>query len=521
MKDKRTLHIVKIALIILMAMPVILESVLWYRNGQSSYYVFDKKLIGEKIMLVIYLVLAVGFIVYTVKKRHFCIVALTLVNLGVIIYLKGGCIVNGLKFFMSYEAQDGLQYLKFDRVSVLMSILLMFAFFMISIYRSEGGGNEILWSFATNIGIWGMINSYDIVWMSFFCFLMTMGMYGWLKDKSQTVTSVYMVSAVLISLSAVFAAVKIEYSALQSIIACKAMMYEGSEYSAYLLLGTAAVIIFAGLLTAIRNNGNMRTEIYISTVIPVTTGAYLILRFTPAYGGLLMGNIVKYIGAVSFFVGAVCVLILKKKEWISVILKFEIIMAAVALMGVGIPLTVWYAVMLMIVMIPHILLLVLNEYSGRYIYITLVGTAGMILLPVDIICFRMSTFKAYLQMEKPVFSGLMIAGFVCFAYGITKKAYEFVKKGQNTDNSGRISLCIDILVLCALITFLPLITIRWINPMFSSSDLMLANIEVKKVPLNQIIVTAIFDVVVFMVPAIIILFEKMIKRNKKKADKTE
>ena len=120
-----------------------------------------------------------------------------------------------------------------------------------------------------------------------------------------------------------------------------------------------------------------------------------------------------------------------------------------------------------------------------------------------------------------MFSGLMIAGFVCFAYGITKKAYEFVKKGQNTDNSGRLSLCIDILVLCALITFLPLITIRWINPMFSSSDLMLANIEVKKVPLNQIIVTAIFDVVVFMVPAIIILFEKMIKRNKKKADKTE
>ncbi len=515
MKDKRTLSIVKIAFMLIMAMTVILETVLWYRNEQASYYVFDTNLIGEKVMLVLYVVLSVALIGITVKNKHFCTSVLTLVNLFIMIYLKGGCIVDNLKFFMSYEAQDGLQYLKFDRVSVLMSIMLTFAFIIISIYRSDDDGNRVLWSFVANIGIWGMINSYDIVWMSFFCVLMTAGMYGWLKEKRHAVTSVYMLCAILLSLSAVFAAVKIEYSALQSVIACKAMMYEGSEYPAYLLLGAAAVIIFAGLLGAVLRDGNVRTRFYIFCVIPVTVGAYLILRFTPAYGGLLMGNIVKYTGAVSFFVGAVCVLILKKKEWVSAFLGFETIMAVIALMGVGIPLTVWYAIMLMIVMIPHMLLLVLNEYSGRYVYITLVCTAGMILLPVDMICFRMPTFKAYMQMEKPLFAGLMIAGFVCFAAGIAKKGYEFVKKGQNTDNSGRICLCIDILVMCALVTFLPLITIKWINPMFSSSDLMLANIEVKKVPVNQIIVTAVFDVVVFLVSAIILLIDKIRKQGNK------
>lgn len=501
MNNKKNLTAIKVVCMVVLTIITVLQMLLWFNNDCKSYYIVDEKYIGNIVMYALYAILALALIIVSLKQKKFAIFPFVLINIAPICYLK---------LVMKYEAEGGLQYLKIDRVTITMSLILLFSYITLSLYRFKNTCEESVPFFITVLGFMGMIMSHDLVWMAFFSMITAFGVYLWSQGHKQVITNTVLISGTTIGAAAILAAKKLEYTTFQTVVVCNAMRYDGSAYVEYVLLGLAAIILLLCIRLHFTNDNSMAFSIFMETVVLATFVLNIVLRFTPTYNGTISGNVVKYAGAVMFFIAALYVLIQKQWEKVVTVAGMEYIFMAIAFAGSGIPISTWYAVMITYIVVPIVIVMVMNEYSGRFMYFDIMPVNCIILSFIAMACFRMSVFKSYMDMENSLWTGLMIASFIVMSLGLIQWEYRLVKRGKNSDSSGRISLVISTIILIGIEVLMPLITKVWTYSLLSQTDLMVANIMESKIPTIEITITAIMTGLVFVAPLFVVFGNKLL-----------
>ena len=135
-KDKNTQGILKVAAMIVILMAVALITVLWMRNDYTSYYVMDEKLIGDKIMLGCELILMVVLLYRSVTDRKYLITIMSFAVAAVTFWIK----------FMGAAILD-IEYLRIDRFSVTMSVILAVSFILITLSTYKKDSDDNLYGF--------------------------------------------------------------------------------------------------------------------------------------------------------------------------------------------------------------------------------------------------------------------------------------------------------------------------------------------------------------------------------------
>lgn len=506
MKDTKTQGILKAASMIVMIMAVAVISVLWIRNDCNSYYVMDKGFIGDKIMLVLEMALAAVIIYMSVRYRKYLISLLTF-------------FAYGITFGIKYVSGSGLdvEYLRIDRFSIMMCAFIATGFILITINRLKNSieeNDKFIWFFVASVAAMGIVLSYDLLWINFFIGLTYFSLYNFVEDKKGIVLIAGMAAQIVLSVGCIFAMDKLSFTSIQSVIVCSAMGISGTMWATIPVLVAGFILLLSSVLIIgfAANEEDSRT--FTGAILPVVGGLYILIRFIPAFMGYTLGDVVKYIGVVLWLVFGIILNVrdhnanIKKHAlWISGMYVSLIIMFA----GMGIPLTTWYILILLIMYIPFILAMYIN--NGRIIYAQLVTYLFAIFAPLELVCYRMSAFKLYIKSENKIFILLAALAYIVMIVALLRCLKCYVNINMNRedtekdiidyDKGNKFVMCISLIILAAAMVLMPYIIKEWVYPLMSQTELMVANLSASKIVTREIVVTSIMAVVTFIVPAVV------------------
>lgn len=501
MKDKKTLKLLKVASVVFMVMLLVLIIALWGRNHSMPYYLNDKGKIADKVMLAAKLLIMLFVLYKSTSERKYFITILAFIQAAGIFWIR----------FMGPEVTDS-EYLKIDRLSITVCALILLCAVFINIYIYSEENINFVWILVSSLGFMGAVLSYDLVWMDFFLALAFLGLYMWIKEGRYIILGLGIVSEIFVTVSCIYASQKIQVLSLQSIIVCKAMSVEGALYPAVIMLIAACVLLLCGVWIFIKKNADTSIKLYISSVSALS-GLYLFIRFIPVYSGDTIGTVVKFAGAVIFLLMSLCLNIVKEWKQAVMVLSMACPAGLAALSGVGLPISTWYVIMIIIIYIPILIMLYLNEDSGRYLYVHIVSVFCLILTPIQVISYRMSAFKLYLKMENKVWLIIMAVSYVVFIVGLVRWMNKFANDTEEHTKNGRGILSAATMILAAAIVFMPFAVKNWIYPMMSQTEIMISNISASKIPLREIIVMSVMTVITFFVPVLVLKIYNMKKRR--------
>lgn len=524
MKDEKTISILKAATMILIVMLMVLIIVLWTKNGSLPYLVYDKRKIADKAIMAAKL-LVMLFILYksTIDKKYF-ITIMSFVQTAGIFWIR----------FMGPKVMDS-EYLKIDRLSITICIIIVLCAIFINIYTFSKDNISFVWILISSIGFMGVALSYDLVWMDFFLALAFLGLYMWIKDGRYLILGVGIAAEVFVTVACIFAAQKIQILSLQSIIVCKAMNVSGALYPAVMMVAAAFVLLFCGAWIFVKKDTDTSIKLYLTSIAMTSSGLYLFIRFIPVYSGDNIGMAVKFAGAVILLLMSVYLNIVKQWNRAVMVLSMACPAGIMALVGAGLLLTTWYGIMMLSMYIPLITMLYLNEDSGRYMYVHIVSVFCLILVPIQVVSYKMSAFKFYIKVENKVWLVIMAVSYVVFIIGLVRWMNKFEKNvaenealmhedtppnglGLQTEEHKRIGrniLCASVIILAAVIVFMPFAVKNWIYPMMSRTEIMISDITSSEIPVKEIIVTSVMIVVTFLIPVLVIKICNIKKGNPK------
>lgn len=511
MKDKKTLNIYKAASMVLMIMIMVLIIALWGRNDFSRYLIYDKGRIADKVMLAAKFSVML-FILYksTVDKKYF-ITILSFVQAAGIFWVR----------FLGNKVIDS-EYMKIDRLTITICIIIVLTVIFINLYTFMNDNLSFVWILISSLGFMGVALSFDLVWMDFFLALAFLGMYMWFEKGRYLILGAGIVAEIFVTISSIFAAQKIEILSIQSVIVCRAMDVTGAFYPAVMMIIAACVLLMCGAWIFIKSDADACIKLYLTSIVMIAAGTYLFIRFIPAYSGDIIGTVLKFAGAVILLLLSVYLNVVKQWKNAVMVLSMACPAGLIALFGAGHVITVWYGIMMMLIYIPLIIILYLNEDSGRYMYVHIVSVFCLILVPVEMVSYRMSAFKLYLKVENKVWLAIMAVSYVVFVIGLIRWMNRFDKdvsdsrkQTEDSGKAGRNLLCAALIILAAVIIFMPLTIKDWIYPMMSRTEIMISDISSNKVHMEHIIVTSVMVIVTFLIPILVIKISNLRKRNLK------
>lgn len=498
MEDKKTLNILRTASIVLLIMVPVAIIALWARNGFSPYLVYDKGRIADKVMLAAKLAVML-FILYksTGDKKYF-ITFIAFAQAACIFWIR----------FMGNKVIDA-EYMKIDRLSITICIMIALAAVFINIYEYPKGNRDFIWIALSSFGFMGVALSFDLVWMDFFLALAFLGLYMWIKDGKYIMLGAGIAAEIFVSVAAIFAAHYIEVTSLQSVIVNGAMGTEGSFYPKFMMIMAASLFLLCGIWLFIKKDSCISVRLYVASVVMVTAGIYLYIRFIPIYRGDIIGTVLKFGAAVALLLLAVYFNMVKQWKKSVMVLSLACPVGMLALLSAGWVITVLYGVIMFLIYVPLIITLYLNEDSGRYMYVHIVSVFCLILVPVQVVSYLMSAFKLYIEKENKAWLAIMGVSYVVLAAGLMRWLNRYGKDADDSPaqpeinrSAGRNILCASVIILAAVIAFMPAAIKDWIYPMMSQNEVMVSNLSSDKVPAMQIAVTAVMSAVTFVVPVL-------------------
>ena len=511
MKDKKTLNIYKAASMVLMIMLMVLIIALWGKNDFSPYLVYDKERIADKVMLAAKLLVMLFILYKSTRDKKYFITFLSFVQAAGIFWVR----------FSDNKVIDS-EYMKIDRLSITICIIIVLTVIFINLYTYLNDNLNFVWILISSLGFMGVSLSYDLVWMDFFLALAFLGIYMWIEKGRYLILGAGIATEIFVTLSSIFAAQKIEILSLQSVIVCRAMNVTGAFYPAVMMIIAAFVLLMCGAWIFIKSDTDASIKLYLASIVMIAAGIYLFIRFIPVYNGDIIGTVLKFAGAVILLLLSVYLNVVKQWKKAVMVLSMACPAGLIALFSAGRMITAWYGIMMMLIYIPLIIILYLNEDSGRYMYVHIVSVFCLILVPVQVVSYRMSAFKLYLKVENKVWLAIMAVSYVVFVIGLIRWMNRFDKdvsdsKKQTEDSgkAGRNILCAALIILAAVIIFMPLAIKDWIYPMMSRTEIMISDISSDKIHMEQIIVTLVMVIVTFLIPILVIKICNIKKGNLK------
>lgn len=493
-KDKNTQGILKVAAMIVILMAVALITVLWMRNDYTSYYVMDEKLIGDKIMLGCELILMVVLLYRSVTDRKYLITIMSFAVAAVTFWIK----------FMGAAILD-IEYIRIDRFSVTMSAILAVSFILITLSTyKKGSDDKFVWLFVAAVASLGAVLSYDLIWMNFFIGLIFFSIYM-LADKGKyIILGTGLAAQLILSVGCIFAAENLQFTSIQSVMVCKAMGIENSTVAAILVVISGFVLAMSAVVLFVVKTENTNVRAFYGCVLPVVIGVYILVRFIPAFMGYTMGNVVKYIGIAMCIIFALILNIPKvmgnmKNQVLLVSLIY--VAGMITLAGIGIPLTAWYVLMLIMMYVPFILIMFLND--GKLMYPQIVAYIFAIFAPIELLCYRMSAFKLYVKSENIIFVILGVVAYVTLFATVVRCMAKYIKSEKDCTGGQPKLMSLNVIILAVVMVLMPLIVKNWVYSMLSQSELMIANLSASEIPVREIISTAVMTAVTFIVPAMV------------------
>lgn len=494
MKDTKTLNLLKAVTMILLLMLLSGIIVLWFKNNCSPYYIVDKGRIADKVILAGKMILMIFLLYKSTAARKYLVTLLVFIQTAGIFWLR----------FMGPDVIEA-EYMKIDRLSLTICCIAVAGALLLDLFIWQREDVSFLWVFVSTMGWMGMALSYDLVWLDFSMAIAAFGLYMWMQDGKYWFLGIEMIVEILLTISAVMSAVKLETMSLQAVIVCKAMGMEGAVYAAAPMAAAGILLtLFGGyVFFSIRKEMDTGVQMYLAGIVPVIAGIYLCVRFVPVYSESIIGDVVKFSGAVILMIMACYINRIKQWKQAVCALSIALVSETMSILGSGIPLTTWFGIMLLLLSVPLLMTLYINEETGKYFYVHLVVSICMILLPVEMAAYRMSAFKMYLKMENKIWIGIMGIAYIALVVGIMRWTYRYKQKQDESSKGSRTALYMSVMLLAAIIIFMPYITKNWIYPMLSQTEVMIANLSVSKIPVKEMVVTGIMAAVTFLCPAIV------------------